>query len=51
MISVTVLFYSSNKEIHKEFKTEDSAKKYLCSISGSNFIGFFDDGSFAVYQG
>jgi len=51
MIKVTVEFWSSGKVINRNFSTQVDAKKFLCRLSGSNFLGYLDDGTFAVYVG
>ena len=52
-IKATIEFLSASpiKIVTKEFSSSTEAEKFLVSVKGSNYIGYLDDGTFAIYVG
>ena len=48
MITVTVEF--PTKTIHKQFPTDKDAQAFLWGLRGQ-FLGYYDDGTFAIWRG
>lgn len=51
MVAVTVEFLTSGKTLHQMKTTKEDAIAFLLGLKGSHFIGYLDDGSFALYIG
>lgn len=48
MAAVTVEYRT--RVVHKQFASEDAAKDYLVRLKG-DFLGYLDNGTFAIYGG